>query len=64
MNRKTGYYWVKRIPDGDGNTEWEIAYYEDLGTRKIWTLFWFDDEFSDNAFIEINENRISDPNEL
>lgn len=66
MNRETGYYWVKRLHDPfDGIEEWEIAYYEVLGDRNIWTLMWFDDlEFQDDAFVEINENRIKNPDEI
>lgn len=61
--RKTGYYRVKRVPDRNGETEWEVAYYEILFDRSIWTMMWFDDEFLDNAFIEIDEERILMPDE-
>lgn len=64
MKRETGYYWVQRITDAAGYTEWEVAYYEVLGDRNVWTLMWFNDlEFQDNAFCEINETRIKDPDE-
>jgi len=63
MKRETGYYWVKCVPDREDDTEWEIAYYEVLPNRNVWTIMWFEDEFKDDAFIEINETRILSPDE-
>ena len=63
MERQTGYYWVRRPCNKDEDSDWEIALFENLPDRKIWTIMWFEGEFNDNAFIEINENRILNPEE-
>lgn len=65
--RKEGYYWVKAKARKDTTEQrqhldtWFIGYYKP--NICVWTLSGFSQVFIEDDFIEINENRITQPDE-
>jgi len=55
MERKSGFYWVKFYEKGN----WTVIFYS--GKRKFWIIS--GNEYEDEDFEVINENRIMSPDE-
>ncbi len=58
MNRKQGYYWVRKAPDGDEKADWEIAFWSVGKQFSDWYITGCDEPLRDTDFSDIDETPV------